>query len=107
VLDTSTVAFTSPGIVGGYADAGEALDVELEYVTQLGAEDRSCADMTFEVSFDDGEKWQDIALERDGDTATATIDHPADAEFASVRFTAEDDKGQTVETSTIRSYGLK
>ncbi|ADD43178.1 hypothetical protein [Stackebrandtia nassauensis] len=107
VLDLSAVRFTAAGIEGGYASADKPQDVELDFTTQPGAEDRTCADMTFRVSYDDGKTWQDVTIERDGDHATATLEHPDGATFVSVKFTAEDDKGQTVEHSTIRSYGLK
>jgi hypothetical protein len=107
VLGVSAVRFDSPDVVDGYAKRGEPQRVELEYETQNGAPDRSCAGMTFEVSYDDGATWAGVDITRDGDHATATVNHPAGAEFVSVRFTAVDDLGQTVETSTIRSFGLR
>lgn len=106
-LGTSTVAFTAAGIRGGYAPGDKPQQVALEFVTQTGAEDRSCAALTFHVSYDDGKKWKKVSIKRDGDKATATLKHPKGATFVSVKFAAKDDKGQTVKTSTIRSYGLK
>lgn len=107
VLGVSAVRFDSPDVVDGYAERAEPQRVELEYETQNGTEDRVCQDLTFEVSYDDGATWTPVELVRDGDHATATLTHPEGAEFVSVRFTAVDDLGQTVESSTIRSYGLR
>ena len=107
ILGVSAVRFDSPDVVDGYAERGKPQRVELEYETQNGAEDRACKDMTFEVSYDDGATWSGVDIARDGDHATATLNHPDGAEFVSVRFTAVDDLGQTVETTTIRSFGLR
>ena len=106
-LSVSSVRFAADGVVDGYAKVGLPQRVDLEFETQPDAADRRCADMTFEVSYDDGATWSAVDIDRDGDHATATLHHPAGAEFVSVRFTAVDDLGQTVETSTIRSYGLR
>jgi hypothetical protein len=63
--------------------------------------------MTFEVSYDDGRTWEPVAIERDGNHATAELVHPASAAFVSVRFSAADEAGNTVTHSTIRSYGFR
>jgi hypothetical protein len=63
--------------------------------------------MTFEVSYDDGATWKAVELDRDGDTATAELDHPRKARWVSVRMTALDDRGTEVEHTTIRAYGLR
>jgi hypothetical protein len=106
-LPVSVVEFAASGIVNGYAEAGTVQDLELEFTQQPGADDQDCAAMTFEVSFDDGATWTPVAIDRDGDTATASLDLPADADFVSVRFTAADEAGNTVAHETIRSYGLR
>lgn len=106
ILDVSVVEFDVDGIEQGYVDGDEALEFSLEFATQTGADERECVDLTFQVSFDDGETWEDVDIDRDGNLATASVDAPDNAEFVSVAFTAEDDAGQTVEHSTIRSFGL-
>jgi hypothetical protein len=106
-LDVAVVNFDAEDIENGYAEAGEDQDVELEYATQPGAEQRECTSMTFEVSYDDGKTWEEVEIDREGNRAEAELEHPEDAEFVSVRFTAADDAGNTVTHSTIRSYGLK
>ncbi len=107
VLELSVVDFNVSGLENGSADADAIQQVELEYATQPGAEQQTCTAMTFEVSYDDGATWQTVPIERDGNTATASLTHPAGAEFVSVRFTAADEAGNTVTHSTIRSYGLQ
>lgn len=107
VLPASVVEFSASGVVNGYAEAGTVQDVELEFAQQPGADDQECAAMTFEVSYDDGASWTEVAIDRDGDTATARLDLPEDAAFVSVRFTAADKAGNTVSHETIRSYGLR
>lgn len=106
-LDVSAVRFNASGVEGGWADVTAKQQVTLDFETQPGAPDRKCKSMAFEVSYDDGATWKKVKIDRDGDHATATLKHPSGAKFVSVKFTAKDDKGQTVETSTIRSYGIK
>ena len=106
VMPVSVVEFAASGVVNGYAEAGSVREVNLEFATQPGADDQVCAAMTFAVSFDDGATWTDVAIDRDGDSATAQLELPADAAFASVRFTAADENGNTVSHETIRSFGI-
>jgi len=106
VQPVSVVNFDLPGIANGAVPAGSSQQVTLEFATQPGADDQACAAMTFEVSFDDGETWTDVAIDRDGDTATAAIEVPVGAAFGSVRFTAADENGNTVEHETIRSFAV-
>ncbi|SDC99772.1 hypothetical protein [Glycomyces harbinensis] len=106
-LPVSVVEFAASGIANGYAQAGAVQDFTLEFAQQPGADDQDCAAMTFEVSFDDGATWTAVPIDREGDTATASVRLPQDAAFASVRFTAADAAGNTVEHETIRSYGIR
>lgn len=106
MLPVSVVEFAASGIVNGTAEAGTVQDVELEFAQQPGADAQVCAAMTFDVSFDDGATWTAVPLDRDGNTATAQIALPDDAAFASVRFTAADENGNTVWHETIRSFGI-
>jgi hypothetical protein len=107
VLDASVVDFDAEGIENGYAPVDEPQAVTLDYATQPGAEQQACTAMTFEVSYDDGATWEPVAIDRDGNRATAELTHPEGAAFVSVRFSAADEAGNTVTHSTIRSYGLR
>lgn len=106
-LPLPVVQLTSEGIEGGYAERGECQEITLdlrsyEYGPVVHAEE-----MSFEVSYDDGATWKEVELDRDGDTATAELDHPRKARWVSVRMTALDDQGTEVEHTTIRAYGLR
>jgi hypothetical protein len=107
ILPVSVVNFDAEGIANGYAEADEDQEVTLEYLTQPGAEQQECTAMTFEVSYDDGATWDEVAIDRQGNRAAAELEHPDGAAFVSVRFTASDAAGNTVSHSTIRSYGLR
>ncbi|MBO3735464.1 hypothetical protein [Glycomyces niveus] len=101
------VAMRSDGVESGYAAAAEPLDISLDLAVARHAAPVIAESMTFQVSYDDGASWTEVPLDFDGCTATATLEHPEGAEFASTRFTATDDAGTEVEQTTIRSFGLK
>ncbi|MEV3937850.1 hypothetical protein AB0K52_17945 [Glycomyces sp. NPDC049804] len=106
ILPVAVVAFDITGFENGAVPAGTTQEVSLEFRNQVGADDQACAAMTFEVSFDDGATWTEVAIDRDGDVAEAVLELPADAAFGSVRFTAADELGNTVEQETIRSFAV-
>ncbi|MEU6250540.1 hypothetical protein [Glycomyces sp. NPDC047010] len=106
VLPVSVVRFTATGVVNGAAEGGTVQQIGLEFAPQPGADEQHCAAMTFDVSFDDGATWTPVPIDRDGNTATASLTLPDDAAFASVRFTAADENGNTVSHETIRSYAI-
>ncbi|MEU5870856.1 hypothetical protein AB0A73_04765 [Glycomyces sp. NPDC047369] len=106
VLPVSVVEFAVSGIVNGAAEGGTIQDVDLEFAQQPGADEQQCAAMTFEVSFDDGATWTAVPIDRDGNTATASLTLPDGAAYASVRFTAADQHGNTVSHETIRSFAI-
>jgi hypothetical protein len=106
VLPVSVVEFAASGVVNGSAQGGTVQQIALEFAQQPGADEQVCAAMTFEVSFDDGATWTPVAINRDGNTATTQLALPEDAAYASVRFTAADENGNTVAHETIRSYGI-
>lgn len=101
------VSIEAEGTEGGYAERSASQDIALELIAYETLPEPTAEDLTFEVSYDDGATWTAIELDRDGNTATATLDHPDDAEFVSVRMTALDDAGTEVALTTIRSYGLR
>ncbi|ADD44544.1 hypothetical protein [Stackebrandtia nassauensis] len=103
----SYVVLAADGVTDGYAQAGEKQKVTMEYRPQNADVDTKLTDLKFEVSYDDGDSWDEVKIERDGDSATAELDHPSGAKFVSVRFTATDDTGSELSQQTIRSYGLK
>ncbi|HEY1178891.1 MAG TPA: hypothetical protein VGF17_22285, partial [Phytomonospora sp.] len=105
-LPFGVVDLAAEGVVNGEAKRGRAQDVVLTYATQSGAPEAEATSMTFEVSYDDGATWKKVAIDRDGDHATATLCHPRGAAYLSVRMTATDTAGAKVSHTTIRSYAL-
>lgn len=63
---------------------------------------------TIDVSFDDGATWQPVPVQRRGDGAyRAIVRHPRTAPHVSLRATASDDRGNTVEQTIHRAYLLR
>lgn len=63
---------------------------------------------SIQVSYDDGATWRDVRVQRiTGDSYLAAVTHPADTQFVSLRATARSDRGNTVEQTIIRAYGLR
>jgi subtilisin family serine protease len=61
---------------------------------------------TLEVSYDDGQTWAGVPVEKDGARWNALLDHPRRAEYVSLRASAHDRRGNGVEQTLIRAYGL-
>ncbi len=60
-----------------------------------------------QVSYDDGVTWKPAAVVKIGERWVAAVSHPAGAKYVSLRATAKDRDGNTVEQTVIRAYGLK
>ncbi|RZT78818.1 subtilisin family serine protease [Micromonospora violae] len=63
--------------------------------------------VTVEVSYDDGATWQKQRLTRHGDGWRTTLAAPAKAGFVSLRTTARDAAGNTVDQRITRAFGLR
>lgn len=61
---------------------------------------------TVQVSFDDGSTWKTVPVKRSGQQWVAELDHPAQAQYVSLRSSARDFSGNSVEQTVIRAYGL-
>ncbi|TDD64004.1 hypothetical protein E1262_29500 [Jiangella aurantiaca] len=75
-----------------------------------GAEPSPVDEVVLEVSYDDGASWQRVrdVRERDGGRYAARLDdRGAAGEFLSLRVTASDVEGNTVEQEIIRAYALR
>jgi hypothetical protein len=62
--------------------------------------------LNVQVSYDDGRMWQPTTLRRAGDGWTATVNHPTGGGLVSLRASATDSSGNTVEQTIIHAYGL-
>jgi subtilisin family serine protease len=60
-----------------------------------------------EVSYDDGATWQRATVKRDHGRWKATVQHPATAEFVSLRANVADPDGNSQQVTIIRAYALK
>jgi subtilisin family serine protease len=63
-------------------------------------------DLTIEASFDDGVSWKRVSVERQAKEWIATLQHPLDAEYVSLRATAEGLSANTAQITVIRAYAL-
>ena len=88
------------------APAGERFTIPV-YVQRNGsAEPGRVNSPSVEVSYDDGRTWQPAKVKRAGAEWKAIVDHPADAEFVSLRSTVTDPDGNTQRQTIIRAYAL-
>jgi subtilisin family serine protease len=60
-----------------------------------------------EISYDDGATWQSVSLRADGSDWIASVEHPAGAQFASLRTSVSDSDGNAASYSIVRAYALK
>ena len=65
------------------------------------------AALKLEASFDDGKSWQQVTVEPDAGRWVAELDHPAGGCYVSLRATAADQAGNTVEQTTVRAYAVR
>ncbi|MEV7239317.1 S8 family serine peptidase [Streptomyces sp. NPDC051020] len=96
--------------IAGNVRAGHRLPVGIysEYYKRATGTG-TIGDGTLQVSYDDGQTWTSVGLERDGRKAawSGTLNVPADAQYISVRATAGDDQGGKVTQEIIRAVGVK
>ncbi|WP_157434038.1 MULTISPECIES: S8 family peptidase [Actinoalloteichus] len=87
----------------GQAPAGVEYPLEL---TVNGVADDQLTELSLEVSYDDGATWTAVEVTSTEDGATALLTHPAEDGFVSLRASAADAAGNTVEQTMLRSYGI-
>jgi hypothetical protein len=59
------------------------------------------------VSYDEGARWTPAVVRKAGQRFEALLDHPDGAPYVSLRASAQDSDGNTVEQTLIRAYGLE
>ncbi|AWW43653.1 hypothetical protein DN051_43220 (plasmid) [Streptomyces cadmiisoli] len=62
--------------------------------------------VALEVSYDDGATWRKAPLSRTSDGWRTTLDAPKQAKYVTVRATARDDRGNAVQQTVVRAFGL-
>jgi hypothetical protein len=58
------------------------------------------------VSYDDGTTWRPAPVSHRHGRWAATVDHPTDAKFVSLRSSVSDPDGNTQRQTVIRAYAL-
>ena len=88
------------------APAGKRFTIPM-FVERNGSDETGRLDTpAVEVSYDDGATWQPAKVGRDHGQWRATVDHPAAAEFVSLRSTVADRDGNAQRLTVIRAYAL-
>jgi hypothetical protein len=78
--------------------------IPVTVVRQPGAPSGSTTKLTVQVSYDDGAHWTTASLTRTGESGVATYTPPAGHGFVSLKATATDSSGDTVEQTLIRAF---
>ena len=99
-LPVSVVRFTPALDDHSTAPAGRAFPMPVQVVAQDGA--APLVDLAVEVSYDDGQTWQEAPVRGNG--RLLVPHHPAGDGFVSLRVSAADADGNTVEQTIIRAY---
>jgi hypothetical protein len=106
-LPLLAVRFAPPGLDLANTSRADSLNVPIMVDRQPGAAAAPLTGLTVQQSLDDGRTWTAVPVVRTGDlTAVATVTHPAGARFVSLRSTASDATGATVEQTVIRAYRI-
>ncbi|MFV2098239.1 S8 family serine peptidase [Micromonospora sp. LOL_014] len=89
----------------GAAPAGDQVDIPVTVRRQTGVTVNLDA-LSVEVSYDDGTTWLPAPVRADGRSWVATVQHPDSEGYVSLRFGAEDRKGNTFTQTVINAYRL-
>ena len=105
-LPLLTVGF-QPGLdLRNTAKGGQAFSFPATVVRQAGSGTAAVNGLRVSVSYDDGKTWKAATVARDGATWKVTVTHPASG-YVSLRASADDAQGNTVEQTVIRAYRLR
>ena len=90
----------------GRAPRGRHFCLPFSFAQYGRARPPAVSDVVFEVSYDDGHSWARGPVTREGEQWSAHLDHPRRADYVSVRASARDRQGSSVEQTLIRLYAL-
>ena len=102
-LPVSVVRFTPRLDQHNTAPAGRGYVIPVDVQGQPGSDAAKLKRLTVAVSFDDGASWRRVPVIAG---RFALVDHPAEAGFVSLRASATDRAGNTVEQTVIRAYAI-
>ena len=101
----SVVRFSPDLSLHNSAPAGRTFTIGVRVQPQEGAAARPCAALSVQVSYDDGRTWAAPAtVTGSGQVWQVRITHPETPGYVSLRATARDTAGNTVEQTIIRAY---
>jgi hypothetical protein len=86
------------------APAGRLFVVPITVQPQPGSAAGRLKDLTVQVSYDDGATWRAVLVQRVPGGALIILFHPKEGGFVSLRATASDTAGNTVQETIIRAY---
>lgn len=105
-LPVSVIRFTPALDDHQAAPAGRTVRFPVRVHGQPGAATAPLSALTVDVSYDDGKTWTRAKLTRSGDGGLVTLHHPRSIGYVSLRATAADTAGNTVEQTVVRAYRL-
>lgn len=105
-LPISVVRFQPPVDLDNAAPAGRTVTVPVTVRTQPNSAATRCEKLTVWTSFDDGRTWQRARVTGSGGSWKIKVTHPAGAGFVSLRASAKDTAGNTVEQTILRAYRI-
>ncbi|NUT21745.1 MAG: S8 family serine peptidase [Hamadaea sp.] len=101
-----SVTLAPPVDATSTAPAGADLTIPLTVAAQPGASVSGLRSVTVAYSTDDGATWANATVTGSGSAYAATVHHPSAAGFVSLRVTALDWAGNSVEETLIRTYRI-
>ncbi|WP_433172010.1 S8 family serine peptidase [Actinoallomurus sp. CA-150999] len=107
-LPLQAVRFAVPGLDdANRAAAGTTVSLPVRVVRNPGAPSVSVAALTVQTSADDGTSWQNAPVVRSGGGWVATVTNPATPGYVSLRATATDGAGDSVQQTITRAYAVR
>jgi len=105
ILPLPTLRF-SPALDEHNQTAARILALPIQIERPAGARTPRIARAAVEASFDDGATWLPVPIVGLDDRALGLIVHPPGTTFVSLRGSAADTEGNTVEQTVLRAYGV-
>jgi subtilisin family serine protease len=103
-LPVSAIRFTPKLDLQNKAPAGCVFAIPLQVQHQPGAATRGTRTLDVQVSYDDGKTWTKATVLRLGDGGVALVRHPSGSGFVSLKASATDGAGNSVEQTIIHAY---
>ncbi len=106
VLPLLSIGFDPKVDFVNHAPGGKAFSFPVTVARQAGSGTAAVRSLTVDVSYDDGATWTPANVTRHGTKWTVSLRHPKSG-FVSLRAKAADARGNRVEQTIVRAYGLK